>query len=104
MAKYNVDVVVSDEAPSLFVSLDIGTEHIDTARNADGDWEGTAEGLDLDLPADFLFTARGLPNRPYTLTITLSRSDGSSEVDYKSKETKLSKRGYARLKDTIEVS
>ena len=104
MAKYNVDVTVSDEAPSMFVSLDIGTKHIDTARNSDGDWEGTAEGLELDLPAEFLFTARGLPSRPYTLAITLTPSDGSAEVDYTSRDTKLSKRGYTRLEDAIKAS
>lgn len=104
MAKFDIDVTVANEPPVFFVSVDIGPVHISTARNADGDWEGTAQAVELDLPATIDFTGRGYPKRPYSLSVTLTPADGSAEVDYNSKNTKLDQRGYAHLQDVITLS
>jgi hypothetical protein len=84
--------------------VDIGSTHISTARNSDGDWEGKAAGLSLALPATIDITARGMPNRPYAVSVTLTPADGSAEIDYKSKNKKLDKNGFDHFQDTIKNS
>jgi hypothetical protein len=104
LAKYDVDVVVDSEPPTLFVSVDISATHIPTARNADGAWEGTVKNVDLTLPAPIDLTLRGMPNRPYCVTITLTPTDESAEIDYKTKNKKLDNHGYDHLLDSIKKS
>lgn len=104
MATYDIDVTVTNEPPVFFVSVDLGPIHIAMARNANGDWEGTAQGVDLDLPGNIDFTARGYPNRPFSLAVTLTPADGSAAVNYKSKDKKLDNRGFVHLQDVVKRS
>jgi hypothetical protein len=102
LAQYSVDVVVNNEPPAFFVNMNIGALHIPMATNAAGDWEGTLKAAQIALPANFTLVARGFPNRPYVVTITLTPSDGTAVVSYASKNLKLDNNGFANFQDAIK--
>ena len=103
MAQYDIDVTVSNEPPTFWATADIGPLGIATSRNANGDWEGKAKAVQLTLPVQFNVSARGLPNRPVNVEITLTPADGSPMIDYK-KAGQLDNQGRYSLNDTLQVA
>ena len=103
MAKYDVDVLVSDNPPTFSVFVKIGGHHVPTARNTDTNWEGTIKSLDLTDPVPLEYYGDGISNQKWTLAVTLTPNDGSKEIDYKKSDT-LDNNGDYYLVDTISLT
>lgn len=106
MAKYDVDVVVSDNPPVYSVFVKVSGQHIPTTRNADTNWEGTFKALELPDPTPVEYYGDGISNQKWTLVVTLTPSDASSslkEVDYK-KSGQLDNDGDYHLVDQIKLT
>ena len=103
MSKFDVDVVISKEPPTLWVATTIGNHQVPMARNGGGDWEGTLHNVDIVLPVDIEVTGSSTAvNRPISIEIKLTPSGGGAAIDYK-KDDHLNGNGDYNLKDSIKA-
>ena len=102
MPKYAIDVVVTDSAPRYGVDVNIGHNHITTARNANKDWEGKLPADTLDFPVDVDCSGSGIGLKKWTVNVTLTPDDGSAPIAFKQSDH-LDKFGYGGIKGSIPL-
>jgi hypothetical protein len=76
------DILASVTSPPFNLLLSLDGQRIKMARDGTGAWAGKAKKLSLNNPTALKFRAVGMDGAEWTLSITLTPSNGSKDKTY----------------------